>query len=101
MKSLTPAKLSILMFAFVGLLIAAYVGKRLLFVTEEAPPVATRNVPMALVDLEVGMTVTESDVGLGPVRVDKLNPNMLLRTDSVIGRVVREPIKAAPPISTI
>ena len=100
MKSLTPAKLSILMFAFVGLLIAAYVGKRLLFVTEEAPPVATRNVPMALVDLEVGMTVTESDVGLGPVRVDKLNPNMLLRTDSVIGRVVREPIKAATPIST-
>lgn len=100
MKSLTPAKLSILMFALVGLLIAGYVGKRLLFVTAEAPPVATRNVPMALVDLDVGMTVTEADVGLGPVRVDKLNPNMLLRTDSVIGRVVREEIKAATPIST-
>ena len=100
MNKLTPAKLSILMFCCVGLLIAAYVGKRMLFVTQETAPVATRNVPMALVDLEPGMTVTASDVGLGPVRVDKLNPNMLLRTDSVIGRVVRESIKAATPITT-
>ncbi|MEO1996435.1 MAG: Flp pilus assembly protein CpaB, partial [Planctomycetaceae bacterium] len=70
MKILTPAKLSILMFCLVGLLIAAYIGKRLLFVTTETPAVATRNVPMPLVDLEPGMTVTASDVGLGPVRVD-------------------------------
>lgn len=99
MRNLTPAKVTILMLVVVALLVTAYIGKRLI-ATEEKPPERpqTRNVPMAVADLEPGTVITEAHIGQGPVRVDKLEPDMLLSNRVIIGRVVKERIPAATPI---
>ncbi|RMG32807.1 MAG: Flp pilus assembly protein CpaB [Planctomycetota bacterium] len=99
MRNLTPAKVTILMLVVVALLVTAYIGKRLI-ATEEKPPERpqTRNVPMAVADLEPGTVITEAHIGQGPVRVDQLEPDMLLSTRVIIGRVVKERIPAATPI---
>ncbi|QDT41162.1 hypothetical protein Pan241w_12220 [Gimesia alba] len=100
MKSLTPAKVSLLMFGVFGILIAAYIGKRLLAGKEEAPPVATRNIPMAISELEPGTLVTEEHLGLGPIAIKNLKPEMMTSNRVIVGRIVKERIPAATPIST-
>lgn len=100
MKSLTPAKVTLLMFGIFGILIAAYIGKRLLAGKEEAPPVATRNIPMAISKLEPGTLVTEEHLGLGPIAIKDLKPEMMTSNRVIVGRIVKEPISAATPIST-
>lgn len=100
MKSLTPAKVTLLMFGIFGILIAAYIGKRLLAGKEEAPPVATRNIPMAISELEPGTLVTEEHLGLGPIAIKDLKPEMMTSNRVIVGRIVKEPIPAATPIST-
>jgi len=99
-KSLTPAKVTLLMFGVFGVLIAAYIGKRLLAGKEEAPPVATRNIPMAISELEPGTLVTEEHLGLGPIAIKNLKPEMMTSNKVIVGRVVKERIPAATPIST-
>lgn len=100
MKSLTPAKVSLLMFGVFGILIAAYIGKRLLAGNDEAPPVATRNIPMAISELEPGTLVTEEHLGLGPIAIKNLKPEMMTSNRVIVGRIVKERIPAATPIST-
>lgn len=100
MKSLTPAKVTLLMFGIFGILIAAYIGKRLLAGKEEAPPIATRNIPMAISELEPGTLVTEEHLGLGPIAIKDLKPEMMTSNRVIVGRIVKEPIPAATPIST-
>jgi len=99
-KSLTPAKVTLLMFGVFGVLIAAYIGKRLLAGKEEAPPVATRNIPMAISELEPGTLVTEEHLGLGPIAIKNLKPEMMTSNKVIVGRIVKERIPAATPIST-
>lgn len=89
-----------IMFGAVGLLVAAYVGKRLLAGGEPDAAPATRNVPMALSDLEPGMVIRQGDIGLGPTRVENLQPSTFLSEDTLVGRVVKERIPAARPITT-
>ena len=100
MKSLTPAKVTLLMFGVFGVLIAAYIGKRLLAGKEEAPPVATRNIPMAISELEPGTLVTDEHLGLGPIAIKNLKPEMMTSNRVIVGRIVKERIPAATPIST-
>lgn len=100
MKSLTPAKVTLLMFGVFGILIAAYIGKRLLAGKEETPPVATRNIPMAISALEPGTLVTEEHLGLGPIAIKNLKPEMMTSNRVIVGRIVKDRIAAATPIST-
>jgi len=99
-KSLTPAKVTLLMLGVFGILIAAYIGKRLLAGKDEAPPVATRNIPMAISELEPGTLVTEEHLGLGPIAIKNLKPEMMTSNKVIVGRIVKERIPAATPIST-
>ncbi len=99
-KSLTPAKVTLLMFGVFGILIAAYIGKRLLAGKDETPPVATRNIPMAISELEPGTLVTEDHLGLGPIAIKNLKPEMMTSNRVIVGRIVKEKIPAATPIST-
>lgn len=100
MKKLTPAKMTMMMFGFIALLVVAYIGKRMFASTEAPPRPVTRNVPMALANLEPGTMITEADIGMGPVRASELESNVLLGRDAIIGRIVKEPISSAVPIKT-
>jgi pilus assembly protein CpaB len=86
------------MFGVVGLLVAAYVAKNLLAVEEKKPEIASRNIPMAVSDIEPGTVITENHLGQGPFPVDRLDRDTLLVNRVVVGRVVKEAIKAAQPI---
>lgn len=86
------------MFGVVGLLVAAYVVKRM-FASVPAPAApATRNVPMAIADIEPGTVITENHLGQGPYPVDKLERDTLLVNRVVVGRVAKVKIPAAQPI---
>lgn len=98
MRSLTPAKVSMIMFLVVGGLIVAYVAKGLFAKTETKPQATTRNVPMAIADLPIGTLIREEHLGMGPVQVSMLRPDMLLQNRVVVGRVTKEVVKAARPI---
>jgi len=94
-KNLTPAKMTLLMFAVVGVLVAAYVLKTV-FAVEEPPQ--TRNVPMALTKLEPGTRISAGDIGLGPWPVDQLQPDVIASREVLVGRIVKETIEPARPI---
>lgn len=98
MRRLTPALLTLVMFGVVGLLVVAYIGKSLLAREETKPVIATRNVPMAVSDIEPGTLITEGHIGLGPVQNSQLKPDMLLVNRVIVGRVSRTKIRAAEPI---
>lgn len=94
----TPAKVTLLMFGVIGMLIAAFIAKRLL-ATEEAPPVVrTRNIPTPIAALEPGMMVTEAHLGVAPINENDLEPDMLLSNRSIVGRVVKSAIDPLNPI---
>lgn len=98
MKRLTPAKLSMMMFMVVGGLIAAYIAKGI-FANTKPPVVAERkNIPMPVSDLPAGTMITEAHLGLGPHLASKLTRDVLLNNRVIVGRVTKEPLKAAEPI---
>jgi pilus assembly protein CpaB len=79
-------------------LIGAYVVKTL-FANEEPPAVAeTRLIPMPTSDLEPGTLITEAHVGQAPIPRELLTPDTLISTRVIVGRVVKEKLKAAQPI---
>lgn len=98
MKRLTPAFVTLLMLVVVGLLIGAYVVKTLM-ASEEPPAVPeTRLIPMPTSDLEPGTLITDAHIGQAPVSRESLTPDTLISTRVVVGRVVKEKLKAAQPI---
>jgi pilus assembly protein CpaB len=99
-KRLTPAFLTILMLGVVGLLVLGYVAKRM-FAQEEAPPEERINVPMALADLPPGTLITEAHLGLGPARREDMTRETVRNSTALVGRIVKNPIAAAQPISTL
>jgi pilus assembly protein CpaB len=101
MNRLTPARLSMVMFLVVGGLISAYIAKGL-FATEEkkAAGPATRNIPMAVSDLPAGTLITESHLGTGPALNSKVTRDVLLTNKVIVGRVTKEAITAAEPITS-
>ena len=101
MKSLTPAKLSLILFLGVGLLVAGYFVKRMFATTEEVVQVNEIVIPMALTDIEPGTLITEKHIANGTVKAGnnlKRGTENPLRTDRVIvGRVAKQRITAYKP----
>ncbi|SFJ16626.1 Flp pilus assembly protein CpaB [Planctomicrobium piriforme] len=100
MRRLSPALLTMGMLGIVGLLVVAYVGKKLL--AREAPAAVDNRmtVPMALTDLEPGTRVTEAHLAMGPADRSKITRDTVLTNRVLIGRVVKNKISAAQPINT-
>ncbi len=101
MRRITPALLTVVMLGVVGLLVVAYIGKKLL--AREAPaPVDTRmSVPMSLTELDPGTRVTEAHLAMGPVDRTKVTRDTVLTSRVLIGRVVKNKIQPAQPLSTL
>jgi len=87
-----------MMFGVMGLLVTAYIGKSLFARTAPPPPPATRNVPMAVADIPAGTEITADHLGLGPVLVSDLQPDMLINNRVIVGRIAREDLKKAMPL---
>ena len=101
MRRLTPATLTLAMFGIVGVLIVGYVAKTMLASQPKPPaPPAQRDMPMAVADIAPGTVITENHLGMGKYRRDQLTSDMLLANRVIVGRVAKEPIKAATPIKT-
>ena len=100
MKRLTPAVLTMLMLLVVGLLVVGYVAKTMLARDEAPPEDPILNIPMALSDLEPGTVITSGHIATGRLRQSQLTPETIRSDRVVIGRVVKQPIKAARPIVT-
>ena len=98
MKRFTPATLTLVMFGILGLLVVGYVAKNLLAVTEKPVTVAMRDIPMAITDIAPGTILTERHLGMGKIPVKDLSREMLLTNRVIVGRVVKNPLKAAEPI---
>jgi len=94
-KNLTPAKMTMLMFVVIGLLVAAYVAKTL-FAVDDRP--AVRNIPMPLSELEPGTRITQNHIGLGPWPESEITSDMLLSERAILGRIVKEKLKPGRPI---
>lgn len=98
MRRLSPALLTMVMLGVVGLLVAMYFAKSM-FATEEVPdPDPIQNIPMALTDLAPGTKITAEHVGTGRARTSAITPETVISDRILIGRIVREEIKAAKPI---
>lgn len=98
MKRLTPAALVVVMFGVIGLLVVGYFAKTLFAQKEKPAPSTLRDVPMAVADIKPGTVVTADHLGTGRYDRTKLSPDVLLGNRVIVGRVVREEIKAATPI---
>jgi Flp pilus assembly protein CpaB len=99
---LTPWMLTVSAFGIISLLAVGFLLKKL-WAAEvvEAPKSDSRVLPMALQDLQPGVTITRSHVGNGPWSRgtgEPLAPDTILSVDNVIGRIVKEPIKGATPL---
>jgi pilus assembly protein CpaB len=53
---------------------------------------------MPVADIPAGTLITENHIGQGPYPVDRLDRDMLLVNRVIVGRVTKEPLKAAEPI---
>jgi len=94
-KNLTPAKMTMLMFVVIGLLVAAYVAKTL-FAVDDRP--AIRRIPMPLSQLEPGTRITQNHIGLGPWPEREITSDMLLSERAILGRIVKQKLKPGRPI---
>lgn len=92
---LTPWMLAVAAFLVVAALSIGFLFKKLFAAPEAPPPVSNRrNVAMAITDLSPGTVVQRSHLGLGPTD-EELERDTVLGIDTLIGRIVKEPIKAA------
>ena len=98
-KPLTPARLTMFLLMGLALLLVFYVGKKLFARNEVAPArPTTRNIVMTIADLKEGDVITRAHIGNGPVLTTRIKEDTLLTESSVIGRVVKVPIKRAETI---
>ena len=100
MRRLSPALLTVVMLGVVGLLVVAYFGKKLLARDEGPPADPLMSIPMALTDLAPGTRLTEAHLGLGRARESTITRDVVRTNRVLVGRVVKNPITAAQPIST-
>lgn len=95
-------KKSIVHFFFgVGLFGVLFVGKYVLAVQAKEPTprrITTRTIPMLATDLKPGMVITTHDLGMGPWPQHEIRGDILLGSSVIIGRVVKDELKAATPI---
>ena len=97
---ITPATITLIMLLIVGGLIIAYIAKGLWATEKKVATIPTRNVPMAMQDMEPGTVITSKHLVLGPVRVDRLRSqsDYVLTKERLIGTVVKTAISRANPI---
>ena len=105
MKHLHPFNLIIAMFLALGIMASMYVAKR---IRGDVPAsvggkdiprrITTRTIPMAVGDLKPGTVITSHDLGAGPWPENEIRGDVLLGAQVIVGRVVKEEIKAAYPI---
>lgn len=100
MRRLSPALLTMLMLGAIALLVAAYFGKKILFAKAEVPEERIEVIPMALTDLKAGTRITEAHIANGRARASNITRDTARNSRVLIGRVVKNDIKAAEPIST-
>lgn len=98
MKRLTPAALTVVMFGIIGLLVLGYFAKTLWAQKEKPAAPTLRDVPMAVTDIKPGTVISADHLGMGRADRTKLASDVLLANRVIVGRVAREPIKAATPI---
>jgi pilus assembly protein CpaB len=100
MRRLTPAGVSTMMVAVVGLLVAAYFAKLMRSDQPHIPPTTQaavidfRSVPTAAVTLEPGSVITAAQLVTSRVRADSLTPDAFVQDRSVIGRTTKDRIVA-------
>jgi pilus assembly protein CpaB len=98
-KRVTPALVTLLMLGVVGFLVVAYVAKTYLFVgTDEGPTLARRNIPTAIVEIAAGTLITEQHLGQAPIAIADIEPQTLVNSRVILGRIARQTI---PPLSQI
>lgn len=97
---LTPWMLTVAIFLIVAALAVGFLFKKL-FAKEVIPPVAesVRRVPMMTSPVEAGTRIETSHLGSGPWDGD-LTPDTLLSRDSIVGRIARDDIDPAKPLSS-
>lgn len=100
MKRLSPAFLTMLMLGVVGVLVTMYVAKTVLGRSTPEPQEEILTIPMALTDLEPGTKIEEGHIGTGRARRSRITADTIQANRVAIGRVVKNAIKAAEPIST-
>lgn len=97
---LTPWLLTLVAFAVICLMAVTFFFKKL-WATEvvQAPPIPARTMPMAITVIEPGTVITSKHIGIGPVSADeKLAPDTIKSSESVIGRIAKERIESAIPL---
>ena len=96
---LTPWMLTVAMFVIIAALAVGFLFKRL-FAKEVLPLVqeSPRIVPMLSSAVEAGTRIEASHLGTAPWKGD-LTPDTLLDRNSVIGRIAKDDIVAARPLS--
>ena len=96
--NLTPAKVTTLMLAAVAGLIGIYVVKGLFGVEKRVERPRIVNIPLAAANLAPGTKITREHIGMGPYPERELKEDMLRSQRVIIGRVVKEAIKAGSPM---
>ena len=101
MKKISPAFLTLTMLGVVGMLVTLYFAKQMLATEAVVREDPVMQIPMALTDLAPGTLITEAHLGLGRALEDEISPNTVIKERVLVGRIVKEPIAAAEPISTV
>lgn len=100
MRNITPAFITLLMLAIVGVLIAVYIVRSLMPQPVVKEPIGTRTVPMAAADIPAGTLLTSDHIVLGFLKTDKQTPDTITNEDVIVGRYALKDLKQAKPIRT-
>ena len=95
---LTPAKVTMLMLLAVSGLIGIYVVKGLFAVEKKVERPRSARIPLATGNLSIGTKITREHIGMGPYPESELKEDMLRSERVIIGRVLKEAIKAGNPL---
>jgi Flp pilus assembly protein CpaB len=106
--TLSSGSMSIGVLAIFSGLLGAYGLRALLLAEPKAPPAAERRiiVPLATEDLPPGRILRLGDMGLHPMTQSQMaqrglaNPAVMLSTEQIMGRMVRQPIRKGEPFLT-
>ncbi len=95
---LTPAKVTMLMLLAVTGLIGIYVVRGLFAVEKKVERPRRVTIPMATGNLSPGTKITREHIGMGPWPEAELKEDMLRSERVIVGRVLKEAIKAGSPL---
>lgn len=100
MRNITPAFITLLMLAIVGVLIGVYIVRSLMPKAVVKEPIGTRTVPMAAADIPAGTLLTSDHIVMGFLKNDKLTSDTILNKDVIVGRYTLKDLKQAKSVHT-